>query len=246
MAYLKQYTVQYKTFVKRALVTALGAAFSSHPDPTVANSKVAIDSTDDDFHLPAVIIHFYERKLPNAGVGHFEWFPWPLDADLTAPGNVQWVRYQHRLYQGDIEFEIFGETSVDRDLLADALVETFAMIETSSAGQTFIGHFYNGIQSMPYGLWHFATLNTDDITGYGENTNPPPWSPEDDLIYQTSYRVPIFGEFYSYTPEHPDTEHVIDEVDVYPWVPGMDPPPQDAAPGDYFKFTGEPPGSKSI
>jgi hypothetical protein len=252
MTYVQQTTLQYKTFVKRGLVEALQAAWANHPDRSVSGAKVAIDFTRTDFKLPAVIIKFYESQLPNAGVGHYEWLPYPLTAD-PADTNTVFVQYQHRLYKGDIEFEIFGQSSADRDILSDALIETLAMDEVSASGLSFINRFYNGIQSTPYGQWHFPTLNTDEISGYGENTMPPPWSPEDDLVYQTSYRVPIFGEFYSYTPPEPTGYGPVAEVDVYEWpvdAEGNAIDPLSPAPpvpsDDYQKFTGEPAGEEDI
>lgn len=248
---IPQYTLRYKTFVKQGLVEALQAAFADHPDPTVQSAKVAIDFTGDDFKLPAVIIKFYESKLPNAGVGHYEWLPYPLDADLTNSSTV-YVEYQHRLYKGDIEFEIFGLSSLDRDIISDALIEVLAMDEVSAPGQAFLGRFYNSLQSVDFGLWHFPTLNLDDISGYGEQQMLAPWSPEDQLVYQTAYRVPIFGEFYSYTPPQPQSKGPIEEVDVYSYPVDASGNPIDptrpATPptGAYDRFTGWPPGEESV
>lgn len=252
MGITPQTTPRYKTFVKQGLVEALIAAFSNHTDPTVASAKVAIDFTDTDFSLPAVIIKFYESKLPNAGVGHFEWLPYPLTDDPTNPNTV-FVEYQHRLYTGDIEFEIFGMSSLDRDLLSDALIEVLSMDEVSTPGKAFLNRFYNGIQSTPFGLWHFPTLNLDNISGYGEQQMLAPWSPEDQLVYQTAYRVPIFGEFYSYTPPEPVTSGPIEEVDVYSYPTdaegnAIDPstPKTPSGTDAYNKFTGWPAGEESI
>lgn len=247
-----QYTLRYKTFVKQGLVEALQAAFAGHPDPTVADAKVGIDFEDDDFKLPAVIIKFYESKLPNAGVGHYEWLPFPLTANPADTSTV-FVKYMHRLYKGDIEFEIFGLSSLDRDLISDALIEVLAMDEVSAPGQAFLNRFYNAIQSIDFGLWHFPTLNLDDISGYGEQQMLAPWSPEDQLVYQTAYRVPILGEFYSYTPPEPLTSGPIEEVDVYDYPVGpdgkaIDPtrPAIPPSPAAFHKFTGPPPGEESI
>lgn len=250
--YLTQYTLQYKTFLKRALVEALQEAFVGHQDPTVQTAKVAIDFTGTDFQLPAIIVKFYESKLPSAGVGHFEWLPYPLTADPTA-SNTVFVEYQHRMYKGDVEFEIFGMSSADRDILADALIEVLAMVEVSIPGQQFIQRFYNSLQNTPFGLWHFPTLNLDDISGYGEQQMLAPWSPEDQLVYQTAYRVPVLGEFYSYTPPQPTTSSKIAEVDVYEYPTDaqgnpIDPtaPATPPGPNSYDKFTGWPPGETEI
>lgn len=244
--YALQMTLQYKTFVKRALVEALQAAFTGHADPTVASAKVATDFTETDFALPALIVKFYESELMNAGVGHFEWFP----PDPTQPTIL--VEYQHRLYKGTIEFEIFGLSSLDRDILSDALIEVLAMDEVSAPGLNFLNRFYTSMASTPSGQWHFPTLNLDNIEGYGEQSMLAPWAPEDTLVYQTAYRVGIFGEFYSLAV--PTTISPLTEVDVYGYPVGannvtpIDPtapaPPVDQSKYEHYK--GWPPGAATV
>lgn len=257
MAYIPQTTVQYKTFVKRALVESIQDGFANNLDPTIQTAKVAIDFTEDDFTLPAIIIKFYESQIPNAGVGHFEWLPYPITADPTDP-STNFIEYQHRMYKGDIEFEIFGESSADRDIISDALVEMLSMNEVSTSGQQFTQRFYWDFQNTPYGIWHYPTLNLDMITGMGEQTTLAPWNPEDQLVYQTSYRVPIFGEFYSYTPPQQTAYGPITEVDVYMWPTDIygdpvDPTlPAPTTPGEipegaeYYKFTGNNPDATTL
>lgn len=246
MGYIQQSSPPYKTFIKRGLVEALTAALAGYPDATVAAAKVAIDYTEDRFSLPAIIVKFYERSLPNAGVGHFEFLVSPQDPHPDDP--TIFIEYQHRMYKGDIEFEIFGENSADRDVVTDALIEVLAMNEVTHQGKAFTHRLYQALNNTPYGLWHFPVLNLDLITGYGEQAVLAPWRPEDVLVYQTSYRVPIFGEFYSTTPILPSGSGLITEVDVYPWIPDIDPPPDDPSvdSDDYHKFTGWPAGETNI
>lgn len=267
MAYVPQATLQYSTFIKRALVEALQAAFKAHPTHQVANTRVAIDFGHDRWKLPGVIIKFYERMLPNAGVGHVEWLPSPADPNPASP--TQFLKYYHRLYQGDVGFEIYGESSVDRDLVRDALVEVLAMNEATDSvtpgGSAFLNRFYLSGANTPYGLWHYPVLLLDKITGYGEQTTVAPWQPEDVLIYQVSYRVPIFGEFYSLTPPTQSSTGTLGGVEVYPYFPPWDPTPDlnpfqptvydpNVAPTDptayvdhgWYRFTGIPPGTEII
>lgn len=243
----KQYTVQYKTFLKRAIRSALAASFVNHIDPTVKSARVALDFGKKDFTLPAVIVKFIEKDLPNAGLGHYEWLPDPNVAG-------QFIEYQHRLYHGNLEFDIYGETTTDRDLVSDALVEILAMDEVSTPGQTFLTLFYSDLSQTPFGQWHFPTLNLDLIEPSGEQPVMAPWRPEDVLVYQTGYRVPVMGEFYSYTPPTPNTLGTIGEVDVYQWpVDGKGNPidPKFPAgptipPGKAEQYTGWPAGAKTV
>lgn len=244
---LTQFTTSYKTFLKRALRQSMASALTGHPDSTVARTQVALDFSLEDFTLPIVIVGFQEQTLPNAGVGHYEWFPSPTNPAL-------YVEYQHRMYKGNASFTIYAQTSADRDLVSDAMIEILAMNEVSSPGQSFVLRFYNQTQAnSPAGIYHYPTLNTDLINPMGEQPVPPPWSPEDTLIYQTGYSVPVFGEFYSYVPPQPPATGLVSEVDVYEWpvdANGVALDPSNPAPptpaSSYQRYTGFPPGSKTV
>jgi hypothetical protein len=243
--YTPQSTLQYSLFLKRAIVESLQDAWQNHPTRMVRSTKVDVDFTHDRFALPAVIIHFYEREMPNAGVGHQEWLPAPTDPNPDAP--TEFIKYYHRLYKGDVAFEIWAKSSTDRDIVRDALIEVLAMADATLSGYVFLERLYLYLNQTPYGLWHFPVLNLDLITGYGENQAIAPWAPEDALHYSVTYRVPIFGEFYSPTPVSPNgSMGLVSEVDVYPWVPGIDPPPQDVNSSAYYAFNGWPEGSTTI
>jgi hypothetical protein len=253
---IQQFTLQYKSFLKRAVRQAMAAALAGHPDPTVARTQVALDYSLEDYTMPIVIVGFHEEQLPNAGVGHFEWWPAP-DFDEADP---IYVEYQHRMYKGSISFTIYGQSSADRDVLSDAVVETLAMNEVSPPGQAFTYRFYDQMEEVsPPGVIHFPTLNTDQISPAGEQAVPPPWRPEDALVYQTGYSITVFGEFYSYVPPNPTgtvptgTGPIV-EVDVYEYPVGSDgitpldptlpalPAPIDA----YQHYTGYPAGEEAV
>jgi hypothetical protein len=248
---IQQFTLSYKTFLKRAVRQAMAAALAGHPDPTVARTQVALDYSLEDYTMPIVIVGFNEEQLPNAGVGHYEWFPAP-DFD---EGDPIYIEYQHRMYKGSVSFTIYGQSSADRDVLSDAVVETLAMSEVSIPGRAFLDRFYNQIQAdSPPGVDHFPTLNTDQIQPAGEQAVPPPWRPEDALVYQTGYSLTVFGEFYSYVPPNPVGSGPVVEVDVYeypvepdgitPLDPTLPAPPVPLE--DYQRYIGYPAGEKAV
>lgn len=243
-----QYTLQYKTWVKRSLVEALQEAFANHSDPMVAGMRVALSYNENDFQVPAIVVNFPEGRLSNMGVGHFEW-----GAD---PGNPNvLVQFQHRSYKGSIEFEIWALSSIDEAAISDAVIEVLAMDEVSAPGQKFLNRLFNERLNFPYGGSHFATLNLDEIDPTGEQQLQAPWQEEDQLVYQNAYRVNIFGEFYSYVPPTPQTFGPITEVDVYGYptandtVTAIDPlnqVPPNQPQTDTMHLTGEPPGERDI
>jgi len=222
--YVNQVTLQYSTFIKGAVMEALQEAFAIHPDPTVQKTFVGLDFAHKQFSLPALIVKWYEREIKNAGVGHEEWLPSPYDPNPDAP--TYFDKYYHRIYTGDFSFDIWGMSSVDRDLVRDALVEILTMTDITVPGDTFIQRLYYQLNTTPYGLWHFPFLNTDLLNGYGEKTQAAPWGSEDGLVYQVNYRIPVMGEFYSKPPSQPGTSlQMVSQVDVYPYIEGTDPLP---------------------
>jgi hypothetical protein len=245
--YVPQQTLQYSTFIKRSLVEATREALINHPSATVSGTQVTVDMPRTKSAFPAIVIKFYEREMPNAGVGHYEYV---LDPDFPEDEQI-YTKVYHRMYKGDVEWSIYGLSSVDRDLVRDALIEVLAMQELTTGGSAFISRMYDDLNTTPYGASHFPVLNLDLITGYGEAESMPVWAPEDSLVYSVKYRVPIFGEFYSNIAPVRTSTGFVEEVDVYPWATSVggeqiDAPPTDpplggdpnSLSGGIYRFTG--------
>jgi hypothetical protein len=210
-------TIRYKTYVKETIVEALRAVFTSHPDKLLRKAKINVDNPMEEADYPAIVVRFYERSLKNAGVGHIEHLP-SIDP-TTGHATGFWFKYKHYLYNGDIEFAIYAQSSLDRDLMADAIVQVLTMGEIETYSNAFLARVYNPdpVQE-PSSVDHFINLNTDEIMGFGETQQMAPWGAEDVMIYQTSYRVGIFGEFYSRTPVN-HVYGVVEKVETYPYAP---------------------------
>ncbi len=134
--------------------------------------------------------------------------------------DENFIEYHHSIYHGDIALEVYGLSSVDRDKVADALVEVVQMGVVGAEGKSFQQRIYDTIGLSPYSQWHFIAINTDLFKGYGEREELAPWMPEDTWVYRAEYRVPIIGEFYSITPKQgAGTLNLVKHVKVYPWLP---------------------------
>lgn len=204
-------TIRYKTYLKEALVEGLKPVFANHADPLFQETKVTIETPFDEARFPSIVVRFYERQIKNAGVGHFEFFP-----DPDAMGR--YIKYKHLFYSGDVEFAIYALSSIERDLLSDSLVQILAMGDIEAYTNAFLQRIYNS--NDPAALDHMVNINTDVISGFGETQVPAPWQPEDVLVYQTAYRIGVFGEVYSRTPETDITNYgIIEKVDVFPYMP---------------------------
>lgn len=135
------------------------------------------------------------------------------------------TKFRHYLYNGDIEFAVFALSSLDRDLISDTLVQTLAMPDMTAYTNNFFTRIYYPPALTPGnsgdyepGEYNYVNLNTDSIAGFGETQTPQPWLSEDQLVYQTSYRVGIYGEFYSLPPINTVPAYdLISAVNFYPY-----------------------------
>ena len=292
--YVPQQTLQYKTFVKRAMTEALQNAFALYGkkgeapeqyDATLAKTKIGPDYQTTRANFPNIVIKFYEQQIKNAGVGHVEWGPeadvilltgmgkiekdsavlselptvkdlYPGITEVKGQGipkgaivvkiesdssvllskrafetadvvlairgeldlNEKFIEYHHSIYHGDIALEVYGLSPLDRDKVADAIVEVVQMGTVGMTGKAFQERLYDTIGLSPYSNWHYIAVNTDILQGFGEREEMPPWAPEDQLLYRTEYRFGILGEFYSIAPKAlKGTLGLVRRVDVYPW-----------------------------
>lgn len=144
-----------------------------------------------------------------------------------------WTKFAHYLYEGTVEFAIYGLSSLDRDLVSDSLVQILGMSEMKGWTNQLTNRIYhqnvspeevrdnrNRITTKGYSLYHSINLNTDRIQEFGESQVIAPWMPEDTLVYQTAHRVEASGEFYSLPPDQ--DYPLVERVDVFPWIEDID------------------------
>lgn len=229
-------TIRYKTYLKEALVEALRPVFSSHTDPNFRDVKVTIETPFSEAHYPSIVIRFYERQIKNAGIAHEEFFPDP-NATGETPATTRYIRYRHTFYSGDVEFAIYALSSYERDLLSDSIVQVLNMGDIEAYTNQFLSRIYRPDTDIdPYAAEHMVNLNTDVISGFGETQAPAPWQPEDVLVYQTAYRIGVFGEFYSRTPVSTNYG-LLEKVDVFPYMPAdneVQPDPDHPGPDEEY------------
>lgn len=150
-------------------------------------------------------------------------------------------RYKKYFYDGDVEVAIYALSSYDRDLISDTIVQTLAMGDVAD----WTSGFTNTINdpgtnpSVPDTIDHVFTLNTDQIQGFGETQVPAPWLAEDVMVYQTSYRLGIFGEFYSPVPNQGDGFGLVEIIETYPYQDGDTVPTPDWSGPDHAQGTSD-------
>jgi hypothetical protein len=227
-----QSTIRYRTYIKETMVEALRQVFDGeHPDALLRNINVTPELPTTRSSFPAIIIRYFNRSLHNAGVGHHEWFR--VTPDGYEPKLFQ--KFRHFYYNGDVEFKVLALSSKDRDFLADALVQTIGMANAEEYTKAFIIRVYDSNQAAePDSLYHFINLSTDEFQELGDQEQNAPWMEEDLLVYSATFRVPIFGEFYSRVLTDTTSYGFVEKVEVYPWIANIEtepnPNPNDPSP----------------
>lgn len=215
MSYLPEKTIKYKTYIKTALVESLRPVFQNHVDEKLKNTKVTIDMPKERQAFPSVVVRFYENEIFNAGVGHEE--------KIVDEDEKIW-KFKHYFYKGSVELMIYTLSSLDRDLIADTLVQTISMGDLAEYTNAFFERIYpSDAEEVPDSIGHFININSDQISGINESTSPVPWNAENDLNYTMSYRVNVWGEFYSLPPNAP--YQYISKVFLYPYIKNVEAKP---------------------
>lgn len=229
-------TVRYKTYLKESIREALENAFSGHPDDLLNGTQVVIDFPMTEAEYPSIVIRFYGRTVNQAGVAHYEFLEIPRTPEQEEAGVAPvWRKFRHLIYTGDLEFGVYALTSLDRDLISDTLVEILQMADLEPWTNELLKRIYQpGPEDEPADQEHYVNINTDSLTEFGEQQQPVPWEAEDQLLYTTSYRMQVMGEFYSRVLPSP-VFGIVEQVDIYPYMgflgePVPDPHPEDPQP----------------
>lgn len=237
---IPQQTVKYQTYLLTALTDGLQAVFANHVDEFLRTATAGVEWAEDKASYPFVLIRYYERDIRNAGVGHKEWIR--IDSvtgrATEDPDVGTLLPFKHSHYHGDVEYQIYAETTLDRALLADSLVQTIRMGDTEVYTQAFLDSIYADEDDVPDAAWHFVNLNVDTVAGMGSSQIKPPWEPEDRLYYTTSYRVGVFGEFYSRVPS--TSTELVSKVTFYPYISAVgEPEPEGENPAEPNPWLGD-------
>jgi hypothetical protein len=200
-------SIPYPSFLYATMIDGLRRAYAQHPDPAIAQTMVIYEYTTDEVKYPLMIVRYYGRDIKNSGVGNKD--------TLTINGEIQ--AFEHYYYEGDIEFEIQTMDPLSRDRMAGSLV---TLITSGSLG-SWMGEFFDRVYGdladvYPYRNYNFVNINSDELTPFGNVTVPAPWNAENELLFKTTYRTNILGEFTSLPNLAPLTA-AIEKVLLYPY-----------------------------
>lgn len=199
----------FKTFVKRAIVTALRSVFTdAYPNTEFRNLPVLLEYPQAKIKYPLMIVKFNDGDIMNAGVGHEEWA-----FDI----NGQYRKYFHYRFEGSLEFHLYTLSSLSQDLLSDSLIDVIAFGKL----QSLTNEFYNTVFD-EYANGGQLMLRTDLIQSLGVSVGKPFWNPEDTVLYEGGYTIACHGGFFS-TGDDP-VHAFFDTIHILPYIEGEERP----------------------
>lgn len=195
----------YRRLVYENIITALRAAFdlNYNRERQFAGVKITQKYPLQKIDYPCIVVEFQDQKVVNAGVGHVEWFRDPL-------GAIR--KWNHSRFEGTLNMTVHALSPLDRDILADALVETIRFGRLDSQLNRFYEIIYpehtpppwdpNAPDPNPFyeynvSLFNQLMLDSDQMFGQGNSATIAPWQPEDVLVYTTGYSVTLHGGYYN-------------------------------------------------
>lgn len=194
--------VAHEQMVARTLVRAFRAVFTSdYYEDQFADLHVVPEFPLKEAQYPALVISYNANSVLNAGVGHREFFK---------DDDNQWRHWLHRRFSGSISMTAIGMTPLDRDILADAVMEILSFGQLDELLEEFYDVIYgeNDIGDPELTLPVSRTppveaflsqlyLNTDEIKHAGKGADPTPWDSEDAYLHSCTYVIECGGGFYN-------------------------------------------------
>ncbi len=208
----QEQTIPYLTFLKASVIDALRRAFANHPDPALAQTKVTLEFPQTKITYPLIVVDYYGRRIFNSGVNSFEYLDSP---EVLSLGSDTQLFYSYG-YEGDLEFSLYGLDTLTRDRLADSLVTLIVSQNLETWSNFFFERLYDMAElGIPASDYNSLTINTDEVTPFGDSQMPTPWESENALLYKTMYRTNILGQFMT-LPNIAVLTGAIEEVLLYP------------------------------
>lgn len=165
---------------KRGVIRALRATFDTqYPDDVLAGVHVDMEYPVTRESYPGVWVQFSLNTIQRAGISQ----------EIIGPDGV---RYYHWRFNGRITLTVVALTSLERDRMADGLINLFAFgryIPSMSAFSDSLNSYENVA----------IFLDQDALTPGGQSVNVGvPWDP-DQIAYEDTYSIDCIGEFFMST-----------------------------------------------
>lgn len=165
------------TPVKKLVIQALRATFTTlYPDTKLASMNIDLEYPYLAEHYPGIWVRFSPTKLQASG----------LDSTQSGDGEIFSVWY----CEGTVSLTIIALTSLERDLIADGIIEAYAF----AAQMPSVSPFYFTIQNSDL---INMTLQSDILAPGGQTESVgTPWD-DDKIAYEDRYSFQVVGQVRS-------------------------------------------------
>lgn len=197
--------------MKRAMMVALREALTG--TALTLNSseiKVSMEYPMTKALNPGIWVQFAYTDMNRAGIDH----------EVYHKINDVWTPIQEWIYYGRITLTIVAYTSVERDRLSDAFIDTVAFARTPDLVMTKpdedTKQFRSLISELNKNPYVFLTVNSDSLAGGNQDMSVgTPWDP-DQFVYEDTYTFDCVGQF-NFAFRH-DGSYELARIDIEPTV----------------------------
>jgi hypothetical protein len=221
-----QNVASHSRLVYENIIAGLRAAFDDGytRDPQLTDLRIAQSYPNKKIDYPSIVVEYSPQRNVAAGVGHMEVFPDPR-------GFTR--KWQHRRFEGTLTLTAYALSTLDRDLLCDAIAEVLGFGRLNSQLNRFFEVVYPSDRDLEdmtapgedyaWRLFSQLMLDTDSLTAVGNGAEIAPWQPEDLLVYSGGWALNIHGGYYN-TIERVDWSR-LNKVEIMAFTEGPDPQP---------------------
>jgi len=176
--------------VKRSVITALNAALDeAYADPSDVVRRV-VGNIEMEYPLervkyPGIWVQFSFTEVRRAAIAEMHY------REETLPSGEPFNRRAMTgFFKGTVSLSLVALSSVERDKIADALVNLFLFADVDELSNRFF-------DSMEADEFIRITANKDQLRPRGQSTSVgAPWDPGE-VVYEDGYSFDIQGQFYS-------------------------------------------------
>lgn len=183
----------HRRYVLSVVVNALRNVFDNQydRDRQLVDLKITAQYPLAAVDYPCVVVTYEPQVVRNAGVGHEEWF--------TDSNNIL-RKWHHSRFEGTINFEILALTTIDRDILSDAVTEVIRFGRLDAALLDFFTTLYGDPNAQYALVFNQIQFNADEVTFGGDSASLATWSPEDLMQYTSTLTCEVHGGYYNVNP----------------------------------------------
>ena len=194
----------HQRLVYRNVIEGLRSSFDQFydRDRQLQELRITQNYPIKQIDYPSIVVDYQPQRVVSAGVGHVEWFRSP---------SGYWRKWKHNRFEGHLSLHVFALSTLDRDIISDAIVELVRFGDLDSNLNRFYEVIYpsdEDLEAMADAEDHIYSenlfgqlmLDSDQLTAVGNSATVAPWEPEDVLVYSGGWSMALHGGYYNSYP----------------------------------------------